>query len=59
VRTGFVNARAILIFAAQLPHLHGTNAPTWALLALSLLLFLVIGSGYSLGWSVYQKVLFM
>lgn len=44
VRTGFVNALAILIFAAQLPHLHGANAPTWALLALGLLLI------YGLPW---------
>ncbi|UNK56198.1 SulP family inorganic anion transporter [Pseudoxanthomonas daejeonensis] len=36
VRTGFVNALAILIFAAQLPHLHGANAATWAMLALGL-----------------------
>jgi len=39
-----VNALAILIFAAQLPHLHGANAPTWALLALGLLLI------YGLPW---------
>ena len=30
VRTGFVNALAILIFAAQLPHLHGASAATGA-----------------------------
>lgn len=36
VRTGFVNALAILIFAAQLPHLHGANAVTWMLLGLGL-----------------------
>lgn len=36
VRTGFVNALAILIFAAQLPHLVGANAATWAMLALGL-----------------------
>ena len=29
VRTGFVNALAILIFAAQLPHLHGASTATW------------------------------
>ncbi|MGV8961719.1 MAG: SulP family inorganic anion transporter [Stenotrophomonas sp.] len=38
VRTGFVNALAILIFAAQLPHLHGANAATWAMLGLGLAL---------------------
>ncbi|MEJ5149673.1 SulP family inorganic anion transporter [Comamonas sp. MYb396] len=36
VRTGFVNALAILIFAAQLPHLVGANGATWAMLALGL-----------------------
>ena len=36
VRTGFVNALAILIFAAQLPHLEDANAATWAMLALGL-----------------------
>src|SRR5690606_15337520 len=36
VRTGFVNALAILIFAAQLPHLEAANAATWAMLALGL-----------------------
>jgi SulP family sulfate permease len=36
VRTGFVNALAILIFSAQLPHLHGASAATWAMLALGL-----------------------
>ena len=44
VRTGFVNALAILIFAAQLPHLHGANVPTWAMLALGLALI------YGLPW---------
>lgn len=44
VRTGFVNALAILIFAAQLPHLVGANMPTWALLALGLALI------YGLPW---------
>ena len=38
VRTGFVNALAVLIFAAQLPHLQGANPATWALLALGLAL---------------------
>lgn len=36
VRTGFVNALAVLIFAAQLPHLLGANVATWAMLALGL-----------------------
>lgn len=36
VRTGFVNALAILIFSAQLPHLDGANGATWAMLALGL-----------------------
>jgi SulP family sulfate permease len=36
VRTGFVNALAILIFAAQMPHLLGANSATWAMLALGL-----------------------
>jgi len=36
VRTGFVNALAILIFAAQMPHLMGANTATWAMLALGL-----------------------
>lgn len=36
VRTGFVNALAILIFAAQLPHLEGANPATWAMLGLGL-----------------------
>jgi SulP family sulfate permease len=41
VRTGFVNALAVLIFSAQLPHLradHGANAATWAMLALGLVI---------------------
>ena len=38
VRTGFVNALAVLIFAAQWPHLGGANAVTWAMLTLGLLL---------------------
>ncbi len=38
VRTGFVNALAVLIFAAQLPHLRGANPATWAMLALGLVL---------------------
>ena len=38
VRTGFVNALAVLIFAAQLPHLRSATPATWALLALGLAL---------------------
>lgn len=44
VRTGFVNALAILIFSAQLPHLQGANTATWAMLALGLALI------YGLPW---------
>lgn len=44
VRTGFVNALAILIFAAQLPHLLGANVPSWWMLALGLLII------YGLPW---------
>ena len=36
VRTGFVNALAILIFSAQMPHLIGANGATWAMVALGL-----------------------
>ncbi|MFT4246516.1 MAG: SulP family inorganic anion transporter [Pseudomonas sp.] len=36
VRTGFVNALAILIFAAQLPHLEGASVASWAMLGLGL-----------------------
>lgn len=36
VRTGFVNALAILIFSAQLPHLTGVSWQTWLLLAIGL-----------------------
>lgn len=38
VRTGFVNALAILIFSAQMPHLIGANSATWAMVALGLLI---------------------
>ncbi|WCM87939.1 SulP family inorganic anion transporter [Acidovorax sp. NCPPB 3576] len=44
VRTGFVNALAVLIFSAQLPHLRGASAATWGLLALGLALI------YGLPW---------
>ncbi|CCG38827.1 SulP family inorganic anion transporter [Xanthomonas citri pv. mangiferaeindicae] len=36
VRTGFVNALAVLIFAAQLPHLLGANPTTWVMLGAGL-----------------------
>ena len=36
VRTGFVNALAVLIFAAQLPHLLGANTATWLMLGAGL-----------------------
>ncbi|SEM10195.1 sulfate permease, SulP family [Pseudoxanthomonas sp. GM95] len=36
VRTGFVNALAILIFSAQLPQLAGATPATWVMLALGL-----------------------
>lgn len=38
VRIGFVNALAILIFSAQMPHLIGANGATWAMVALGLLI---------------------
>ncbi|MFT4192156.1 MAG: SulP family inorganic anion transporter [Comamonas sp.] len=38
VGTGFVNALAILIFSAQLPQILGSNAATWAMLGLGLLI---------------------
>lgn len=44
VRTGFVNALAILIFLAQLPHLVDANVPSWWMLALGLLII------YGLPW---------
>ncbi|MBU1354686.1 MAG: SulP family inorganic anion transporter [Gammaproteobacteria bacterium] len=44
VRTGFVNALAILIFSAQLPHLVSAAPATWAMLALGLALI------YGLPW---------
>lgn len=36
VRTGFLNALAILIFSAQLPQLEEANTATWAMLGLGL-----------------------
>ncbi len=41
VRTGFVNALAILIFSAQMPHLLGANLATWALCGAGL--FIIYG----------------
>ena len=38
VRTGFVNALAILIFSAQMPHLIGANAATWAMVGAGLVI---------------------
>ncbi len=38
VRTGFVNALALLIFSAQLPHLIGANGATWAVMAAGLVI---------------------
>ena len=38
VRTGFVNALAILIFSAQLPQLRGAGVATWAMLLFGLAL---------------------
>ncbi|MFG5777328.1 SulP family inorganic anion transporter [Comamonas sp. J-3] len=38
VRTGFVNALAILIFSAQMPHLLGANLATWAMCVLGLVI---------------------
>ena len=38
VRTGFVNALAVMIFAAQMPQLLGSNLATWAMLALGLVI---------------------
>jgi SulP family sulfate permease len=38
VRTGFVNALAILIFSAQMPHLVGANGATWAMVAAGLVI---------------------
>lgn len=44
VRTGFVNALAVLIFSAQLPHLKDAQPATWAFLALGLAII------YGLPW---------
>lgn len=57
VRTGFVNALAILIFSAQVPHLVGANVPTWAMLALGLLIIYGLPwIGQQLQWSVFTAI---
>ena len=38
VRTGFVNALAILIFSAQMPHLIGADGATWAMVGAGLVI---------------------
>ncbi|GBQ22796.1 sulfate permease [Acetobacter estunensis NRIC 0472] len=42
VRTGFVNALAILIFSAQLPHMQHVTWHTWALIALGLAIIYLV-----------------
>lgn len=42
VMTGFVNALAILIFCAQVPHVWGQSSLTWGLLGLTLLIVLFL-----------------
>ena len=42
VRTGFVNALAILIFSAQVPQVLGAAWPTWAVLAAGLALIYLV-----------------
>ncbi|GAB3367522.1 MULTISPECIES: SulP family inorganic anion transporter [Giesbergeria] len=57
VRTGFVNALAVLIFAAQWPHLGGANAATLAMLALGLLLIYGLPRcGALLGWRALTAI---
>ncbi len=57
VRTGFVNALAILIFSAQLPHLRGASAATWAMLALGLVLIYGLPRlGAWLGWRALTAI---
>ncbi|NMM75401.1 SulP family inorganic anion transporter [Acidovorax sp. SRB_24] len=57
VRTGFVNALAILIFSAQLPHLAGAGIATWALLALGLaLIYGLPRLGALLGWRALTAI---
>ena len=57
VRTGFVNALAILIFSAQLPHLRGASSATWAMLALGLaLIYGLPRLGAWLGWRALTAI---
>ena len=57
VRTGFVNALAILIFSAQLPHLRGASMVTWAMLALGLaLIYGLPRLGALLGWRALTAI---
>ncbi len=57
MRTGFVNALAILIFSAQLPHLAGAGIATWALLALGLaLIYGLPRLGALLGWRALTAI---
>lgn len=57
VRTGFVNALAILIFSAQLPHLAGAGAATWAMLALGLVIIYGLPwLGQRLGWRALTAI---
>ena len=57
VRTGFVNALAILIFSAQLPHLRHANGAGWALLALGLVLIYVLPwLARRLGWAALGAI---
>ncbi|WP_027994509.1 SulP family inorganic anion transporter [Simplicispira psychrophila] len=57
VRTGFVNALAVLIFSAQLPHLRGASTATWAMLALGLVLIYGLPRlGAWLGWRALTAI---
>ena len=57
VRTGFVNALAILIFSAQLPQLRGAGVPTWAMLAFGLgLIYGLPRLRALLGWRVLTAI---
>ncbi len=57
VRTGFVNALAILIFSAQLPHLAGAGAATWGMLGLGLaIIYGLPRLGPWLGWRVFTAI---
>ncbi|WP_295855007.1 SulP family inorganic anion transporter [uncultured Xylophilus sp.] len=57
VRTGFVNALAVLIFSAQLPHLRDARPATWGLLALGLALIYGLPKlGGWLGWRALTAI---